>query len=484
MRRTFFRAATLLVVTTILGGIADAGRPDPGAGTATGFDCVERLPVIPVANVIQTEWSPDGRTLAVVWFGRLPSPRSVSGYREQEITDLLDVRTGDLRPLGVGDRPQWSGTGSLISYWGPDSEELRIVRTGRVVARLAATIPEVRWVGDALLFMEKDEIQRWEDGAVRTVARLHEDLVPRYPKDDVYFSADGERFTLTRYSLEGTVERYLGTTRTGDLVALDAEGASYVEWAPLGSTLLIRYPDRLELRDVSAMTTQTASLAGFDGSVHAWTPDGRALLVGRVSPTVPAGDAFDTFRVWGAAEPQPVATLPNVLGARRFSPDGKLFAGVGRTGAQDTHLEVYRCTLGGRADPARSAPDAQARLERINAASGRFVRPAAGEISQFLRGSHTGVDIAAPFGSLVVASDDGVVTGVGWVPVGGQRVCVQHAAGLESCYYHTSAPLVRPGDRVSRGQPVALIGMTGVTTGPHVHWEAKLSGRIVDPLSR
>ncbi|TMB63399.1 MAG: M23 family metallopeptidase, partial [Chloroflexi bacterium] len=47
----------------------------------------------------------------------------------------------------------------------------------------------------------------------------------------------------------------------------------------------------------------------------------------------------------------------------------------------------------------------------------------------------------------------------------------------------TSLPLVRSGDRVVRGQPIALIGMTGVVTGPHTHWEMKLAGRIVDPLT-
>src|SRR4029077_15892522 len=73
---------------------------------------------------------------------------------------------------------------------------------------------------------------------------------------------------------------------------------------------------------------------------------------------------------------------------------------------------------------------------------------------------------------------------MGWVPVGGFRVCVMHAGGLESCDYHTSLPLVAIGDHVTRGQPVALVGMTGLTTGPHVHWEAKLNGRIVNPLDQ
>jgi murein DD-endopeptidase MepM/ murein hydrolase activator NlpD len=107
-----------------------------------------------------------------------------------------------------------------------------------------------------------------------------------------------------------------------------------------------------------------------------------------------------------------------------------------------------------------------------------------GALTQLVTPTHTGIDIAAPLGALIEAADDGVVTAVGWVNVGGRRVCVGHASGIETCDYHTSAALVRVGDRVVRGQPVALVGLTGVTTGPHVHWEATIGTRIVDPLTR
>ncbi|MBU6423336.1 MAG: M23 family metallopeptidase, partial [Chloroflexi bacterium] len=112
----------------------------------------------------------------------------------------------------------------------------------------------------------------------------------------------------------------------------------------------------------------------------------------------------------------------------------------------------------------------------------RFVRPVIGYFTQFLTSTHSGIDVAAPFGSLITASDDGVVDWVGWRPVGGRAVCVLHAGGLESCDYHVSLALVKVGQHVARGEPVAAIGMTGDTLGPHVHWEAKLDGAIVDPL--
>jgi murein DD-endopeptidase MepM/ murein hydrolase activator NlpD len=445
------------------------------------LQCNERVEIPAVPNVMEAKWSPDSKTLALVWFTQLPSKRSVTGYVEQEIVDTFDVTTGRLWPVGVGDEADWSATGAFISYWSPGGEELRVARDGRIVARLLPTIPRIHWAGDGLVFIEKDEIREWRDGAVRTIAKLDPAYRPKYPRDDVYFSGDGEHFTLTRYSQDGTLERYLGTTRTGAIEPLDATGARFLEWAPAGGALLVRYLDRIELRDPE-QGTKSVSLAGAAATVHEWAPDGRTLLLGRVSPTIPGGDAFDGFRVWPATGGPFSANLPNLLGARAFSPDGKYFAGVSRSGAQTTRLEVWRC--GDGSTPAAAAPDAAARLGAIDAGPGRLVRPTAGEISQFLQGSHTGIDVATPFGSIITADDDGVVDAVGFVAVGGNRVCVLHAGALESCVYHTSAPLVGIGERVVRGQPIALIGMTGVTTGPHTHWEVKQAGRIVDPLGR
>ncbi|MBI2773415.1 MAG: M23 family metallopeptidase [Chloroflexi bacterium] len=441
--------------------------------------CVERVDVPAVPNVIEAKWSPDNKTLAVVWFARVPDKTTIVGYRETEIIDTLDTKTGRVRPLGVGDHPQWSASGAYVSYWGPNADQLRVVHDDRIVAELLPTMPEARWVGDALLYVRNKEIRIWDDGVEKQVALLGATAVPRYPRDDMYFSADGVRFTVTRYRSDGTADRYVGLTKTGDVDPLDADDASYMEWAPKGSVLLLRFPGRLEVRDLDVGTV--TSIPAPASTVTAWSPGGAELLIGRVSPTVPAANSFDPF---ASAWPKPgsVASLPNVLGARAFTNDGKLFVGVARTAREETTLVVHRCGN----IPAAAAlgdADAPARLQKITAEGGRFVRPAAGDIAQYLQGSHTGLDIAAPFGSLVVAADDGVVTEAGWIPNGGNRVCIRHATpGLESCYHHDSALLVSVGERVVRGQPIALIGMTGLTTGPHVHWEVKLFGRIVDPL--
>jgi murein DD-endopeptidase MepM/ murein hydrolase activator NlpD len=114
--------------------------------------------------------------------------------------------------------------------------------------------------------------------------------------------------------------------------------------------------------------------------------------------------------------------------------------------------------------------------------TGRLAWPVGGVITQYFWSGHTGVDVAAPYGTGLAAGDDGVVSSTGWVAVGGLHVCVQHAGGLEVCYYHTSAVYVSVGQAVSRGQVIAAIGLTGVTTGPHVHWECKLGGQFVNCL--
>ena len=118
----------------------------------------------------------------------------------------------------------------------------------------------------------------------------------------------------------------------------------------------------------------------------------------------------------------------------------------------------------------------------LPARTGRLGLPVNGVFTQFFWWGHGGVDIAAPYGTGLGASDDGVVVATGPVPVGGLRVCIQHSGGLETCYYHTSAVYVSPGQTVARGQLIAAIGLTGVTTGPHVHWELKVKGVLQNPL--
>ncbi len=119
----------------------------------------------------------------------------------------------------------------------------------------------------------------------------------------------------------------------------------------------------------------------------------------------------------------------------------------------------------------------------VSRGNGKLSWPVSGVITQYFWAYHTGVDMAAPYGTGIGASDDGTVVYAGWVAVGGLSVRIQHASGLETGYYHMGATFVTVGEKVTRGQIIGTIGMTGVTTGPHVHWEVKLNGQFVNPLS-
>jgi murein DD-endopeptidase MepM/ murein hydrolase activator NlpD len=109
--------------------------------------------------------------------------------------------------------------------------------------------------------------------------------------------------------------------------------------------------------------------------------------------------------------------------------------------------------------------------------------PTDGIVTQLFSQGHTGIDIAAPYGSPVVASDSGTVTEVGWRGPGGLSVCVLLDWGLETCDYHLSATNVELGERVVAGDRIASVGSSGVSTGPHVHWEARTNGVLVDPMT-
>ena len=96
---------------------------------------------------------------------------------------------------------------------------------------------------------------------------------------------------------------------------------------------------------------------------------------------------------------------------------------------------------------------------------------------------HAGVDIAAPKGSPVVATTDGVIAKVGVSPTYGEFVEVAHGSGLTSMYAHLSAtaPGVAPGLPVSEGETIAMVGSTGRSTGPHLHFEMRKDGQPMDP---
>ena len=99
------------------------------------------------------------------------------------------------------------------------------------------------------------------------------------------------------------------------------------------------------------------------------------------------------------------------------------------------------------------------------------------------RNYHTGVDIGAAGGTNILAANSGKVIKAGWNNSYGYMVMVDHGGGIVTLYAHSSKLLVKTGDVVTRGQTIALIGSTGMSTGNHLHFEVRVNGKYQNPLN-
>ena len=134
--------------------------------------------------------------------------------------------------------------------------------------------------------------------------------------------------------------------------------------------------------------------------------------------------------------------------------------------------------------PPRVAPKVEAdvpaiprALPRLSSGFGRR-----GDPFRRVAAMHYGLDMPGRLGTPVLAAAPGVVRFAGDAGSYGEMVEIAHDGALATRYAHLSRILVRPGMRVAQGQPVALMGSTGRSTGSHLHFEVRLAGRAVDPL--
>jgi murein DD-endopeptidase MepM/ murein hydrolase activator NlpD len=97
---------------------------------------------------------------------------------------------------------------------------------------------------------------------------------------------------------------------------------------------------------------------------------------------------------------------------------------------------------------------------------------------------HFGIDISANRGNPILATAAGRVVRAGWQNGHGNQVEIEHGHGVLTKYSHASKILVKPGQKVKRGDTIALVGSTGYAIAPHVHYEVHENGDPVDPLNR
>jgi murein DD-endopeptidase MepM/ murein hydrolase activator NlpD len=146
----------------------------------------------------------------------------------------------------------------------------------------------------------------------------------------------------------------------------------------------------------------------------------------------------------------------------------------------------------------------EARIDAYNAGAGQSsgLKPFSGKFSKPVKGSitsgfgmrhhpilkrrrmHNGVDFGAPRGTPITAAADGVVIAATYSSGYGNMVILDHGGKISTLYGHCSKLLVSEGQKVRRGQRIALVGSTGLATGPHLHWEVRVNGKPVNPMSR
>jgi murein DD-endopeptidase MepM/ murein hydrolase activator NlpD len=136
--------------------------------------------------------------------------------------------------------------------------------------------------------------------------------------------------------------------------------------------------------------------------------------------------------------------------------------------------------------------EAFARWSETEAPAVSFDLPARGRLSGVFgtrrffnkqeRAPHNGIDLAAPRGAPVVAPADGTVVALGDYFFNGRSVFVDHGQGLVTMYNHLDRIAVAVGEFIKRGDRIGDIGMTGRTTGPHLHWVVSLNNARVDPM--
>jgi murein DD-endopeptidase MepM/ murein hydrolase activator NlpD len=160
-----------------------------------------------------------------------------------------------------------------------------------------------------------------------------------------------------------------------------------------------------------------------------------------------------------------------------------LFAGLDRSRAKD--LQLMQWEQGGRAQWFEASG--------VGKASGMLQRPVPGSVSSnfgmrrhpilgYSR-MHKGMDFRAGYGTPILAATDGRVTAAGWAGGYGKQVRISHPGGLMTSYSHMSRIIAERGSHVKQGQLIGYVGSTGLSTGPHLHYELYRNGAAVNPAS-
>ena len=169
-----------------------------------------------------------------------------------------------------------------------------------------------------------------------------------------------------------------------------------------------------------------------------------------------------------------------------FATGGRLqYAGLDRVAASDLQLVRWTTNGGNQWIDAGNA-------EQPAPASTAMAWPVAGRITSYFgyrqhpilhfSRFHAGLDFGASWGSPIFAAADGQVVGTGWAGGYGRQVRIAHGGGILTTYSHMSQIAAAAGNLVRRGEVIGYVGSSGLSTGPHLHYEVRKDGRAINPL--
>jgi LysM repeat protein len=173
-----------------------------------------------------------------------------------------------------------------------------------------------------------------------------------------------------------------------------------------------------------------------------------------------------------------------IIAANNLSEDSKLAAGQSLfiPGGKKYYYAAPSARVAQSYNPIQVIKDL---IKPTNIPANRMFWPTVGHIiTQYFSWRHGGLDIANKIGTPVYAADSGTVIDAGWSKAGyGNKIDIDHGGGKVTRYGHSSKLLVKKGDVVNKGDIIMLMGSTGKSTGPHLHFEVRINGRVQNPLS-
>ena len=160
-----------------------------------------------------------------------------------------------------------------------------------------------------------------------------------------------------------------------------------------------------------------------------------------------------------------------------------LYAAIERFGG--ANVQLMKWTLNGRTDWIDANGAGQQVATNIWPVAGRITSGFGLRVHPILRFArmHRGIDFGAGYGAPIVAAADGEVTLSGWAGGYGRQVRISHGGGMTTSYSHMSRLVAEPGSFVRQGQLIGYVGSSGLSTGPHLHYEVYRNGTAVNPLS-